>query len=141
MDIDEDFKPKIYRQGSYYYVEFLLRAEKCPCCGKYMVEEHQHGVFPYYCRGNQESQMEKSGIVFISFTEVDGKRICIECNDSGKADIKCSLCEKRKKTDMVEESIGWPPDYLCKDCYKTVTAKVWDDKVEELNEEHQYDFE
>ena len=60
---------------------------------------------------------------------------------AGKADFLCALCNERKSTDKIQESIGDAPEFLCKDCYDTVSAKIWDDKLDELQEAHRYDYE
>jgi hypothetical protein len=40
---------------------------------------------------------------------------------------------------QVEEQFGDPAEYLCKPCYETVPASVWDAAKERLRRSHQYD--
>jgi len=139
----ENYTPKILNNGE--YVEMIIQAEKCPICGKIMIKKVEDNIlnslFPGYKEMNQVAQAKRAGIVFKSYTKVDDKIICEECERSGKADFLCACCNERKTTDKMHESFGDPPDYLCTDCYNTVPAKIWDDKVNELMERHQYDFE
>lgn len=85
--------------------------------------------------------MKRANMVYLSSTQVDGDPICKECEAAGKADFLCALCEKRYPSSEVKESIGWPAEFLCKNCYETKPAKIWDEKVDELQEDHRYDFD
>lgn len=139
----ENYTPKIHEDGR--YVEMIIQAKKCPICGKVMIKKVKEymldKIFPAYWQMNQVSQAKRAGIVFKSTTKVDDENICEECEKSGKADFLCALCNERKSTDKIQESIGDAPEFLCKDCYDTVPAKIWDDKLEELEEAHKYDYE
>jgi ssDNA-binding Zn-finger/Zn-ribbon topoisomerase 1 len=141
----ENYTPKIYANGR--YVEMLVQAAKCPICEKVMVYKEDKNryygnrIFPLPISINQESQIKRAGIVFKSTVKVDDAYICEECQSSGKATFLCALCNNRKSIDKVQESIGDPPEFLCADCYASVPSKIWDEKLEELQEEHRYDFE
>lgn len=135
----EKYIPKIHEGGR--YVEMLLEAKKCKCCNKVMITKETNNLFPMYYAINQEAQMKAAGLVYITSTLVDDEPICIECEQSGKASFLCALCEERKTTDKKQESFGDPAEFLCKDCYESVPAKKWDEKVDELRESHYWDFE
>src|SRR3990167_5573450 len=136
----ENYTPKVHENGR--YVEMLIEAKKCSCCEKIMVDKiGYHSIFPKYLRINQEAQMKAAGFVYSTSTLVDDEPICLECEQAGKADFLCAMCDERKTTDKKHESFGDPAEFLCKDCYETKPAKVWDEKVDELQDAHRYDFE
>jgi len=137
----ENYVPKIVENTHVVYLEMVVEATKCHLCKKIMLPKTNRGVFPNYMHMNQEAQMKRAGFVYSTNTEVDGKPICIECKDAGKVDILCAMCKERKPCDKEKDSFGYPPEYLCVDCYETVPAKKWDDKVDDLNASHRYDFE
>jgi len=122
-------------------MQFELRTETCHCCGKQMMAKDKSNLFPFLFAESQEAQMKKQGVAFRSSSEKDNKRICIECEAKGLASFVCALCGERKSSSNVQESFGYPAEYLCKDCYSTVSAEIWENKIEELSESHRYDFE
>ncbi len=67
--------------------------------------------------------------------------ICGDCAVAGKATFVCAHCHNERKTNEIKESVGEPPERLCLTCFKTVTAEVWLNKLEELTEEHRYDYD
>jgi hypothetical protein len=119
----------------------LLAAKKCKCCQKVMIEKETKNLFPNFYAINQKAQMKAAGLVYMTATLVDDEPICIECEESGKASFLCELCDERKTTDKKQESFGDPAEFLCKDCYESVPAKKWHEKVDELQESHRWDFE
>lgn len=120
---------------------FDLLTIKCPVCSKEMMKKDKSGLFTSYIRENQESQMEKKKVVFISSSIKDNEYICVECEKAGMASFKCSLCGIDQSSDQVRESFGSPAEYLCKKCYETVSAKDWAEKVDELEKAHRWDYE
>lgn len=121
-------------------MKFELRVEECPSCGQKMMQEAGRGVFPYYHEKNQDSQMKKQGVAYISKSEIDGKKICSECEKAGKSSFICALCEQRRPTSEIQESFGDPAEHLCKTCYKTIDVETWDRKIDEVADRHKYDF-
>ena len=113
--------------------------DTCEICKKGMVDKVSN-VFPLYFRMNQEAQIKRAGFAFKSKFEHNNKKICQECVDENKATFTCELCNEQKGTDKIEFSIGNPSSFLCSDCCNTVTAKVWNAKIDELEEDHKYDF-
>ena len=137
----ENYTPKIVENTHVVYLEMVIEAKKCHLCKKIMLPKTGRGVFPNYIHMNQDAQMKRAGFVYSTNTEVDGECICIECKDAGKVYILCALCNERKPSDKEQESFGYPPEYLCKDCYETKPAKIWEEKCDELRDSHRYDFE
>ena len=123
----------------------MFDTDICPICNKHMIKQwpknYDNPYFPNYIEMTQQAQAERAGVVFRSNVTVDEHYICVECAEAGKADFLCVLCNERKSTDKIQERYGDPPDFLCKDCYKTVSAEVWETKCDELREEHRYDFD
>jgi hypothetical protein len=137
--MEKNYIPKIFSDRR--YVEMAIEADECPLCDKIMIKKtSEHGVFPIFITMNQEHQAERAGIVFKSSTQVDDYYICQECEKSGKADFLCALCNERKSSDKVQERVGDPAEFLCKDCYEIVSAKTWEKKLDELHEEHKWDY-
>lgn len=122
-------------------MEFKLRVEDCPCCGGKMMKEAPYGVFPYCFEECQDAQMKNKGISLISDAKIDDDYICSDCKGKGKASFICALCEERQESDLIKESFGSPAEYLCEECYSTVSAKEWEKKTQELSESHRYDFD
>jgi len=121
-------------------MKFELRTEICPSCGGHMMQIANYGIFPYYFKDDQPAQMKKQNVKYISKSEIDGDKICVECESSGKSSFICVLCEERKNCNQIQESFGDPADHLCKDCYASVSAEKWEAKTEELQECHKYDY-
>jgi hypothetical protein len=143
--MENKFVPQIAKVCDRTYVVMMLEAKVCPICSKVMIRQGRAlmhgGHFPNAFTLNLESQMKDAGLVFLSCVKVDDESICVECVATGKADFLCALCNKRYPTDQEQYCIGDAPEYLCKSCYASVPAKVWDEKVEQLMEEHRYDYE
>jgi hypothetical protein len=128
------------------YVLFAAQGRECPICKKIMIKKLQryyfeNSFFPAWVEMNQDAQMKRAGLVYVGGAKVDDEYICEECEKAGKADFKCELCGERHPTSEIQERFGDPADFLCKSCYETTTAKVWEEKCDELQEEHKYDYE
>lgn len=134
----QEYTPKVIEKN---YVEMLIEGKKCKTCDRLMLPNIKSGLFPNYLRINQDAQMKLAGMVYISSTQVDGKTICKECEAAGKADFLCALCNIRYPSSEVKESIGLPAEFLCKNCYETKPAKIWEEKLDALQDDHRYDFE
>ena len=134
------YTPKVVEDG---YALFAAKITECSICHKLMVKRLKFpnsSFFPMWRNNDQDAQMTRAGFVYISDIKVDDNYICVECKQQGKADFKCELCDERKPTSKIQESFGNPSVFLCRDCYETVPAKIWDEKCDELEEEHRYDF-
>lgn len=142
-----EFVPQIVSEGEHQaiYGLMLVSVKRCPLCKEIMIEppckDYYQGPFPRWIECSFESQIKRAGWVIKSGVEAAEEAICATCAASGKAYFLCDLCGEKRSTDEVQVSIGDPPVYLCKQCYKTIPAQEWDDKEEHLREEHRYDFE
>lgn len=138
----DHFMPQKITENLY---RFTVESTKCVVCLNNMVHAptnyHIRPTFPRYIGNNFEAQAKKAGLELGSDIKVDGRYICKKCENEGKADFLCSLCNERHSVSKVEEQIGDPPEFLCLQCYETVPAKEWADKITSLNDDHQYDFD
>jgi len=136
-----EYTPK--KQGE--NILFAVALKKCFKCGKDMVsrpptQSFEENTFPVYYRGDFDAQANRAGLVIQSRVRVDYKYICEKCVKEDRADFLCSLCGKRHLSSEKQLSIGLPPEYLCKTCYKTVSAKRWKEKINDIENDHMYDF-
>jgi hypothetical protein len=137
--------PVIFEGGVHAYGFMIVELHKCPKCKKMMIRRDNSSTwyrspFPRYANYDFSLQLKRAGWVLESSVMVDDEFICQECADAGKADFECFLCKERKPTDRIQERYGDPADFLCKDCYETVPAKVWDDTSDKLMDSHRYDY-
>lgn len=123
------------------YLSFELEVIECPVCKTPMMNKDKLNLFSRVWGKTQEEQMKKLGVVFRSRAKIDDEYICVNCQKQGKASFFCALCHERKPSDKLHESYGYPPEYLCTDCYRNVPAEVWDKKIEELYDSHRWDYE
>ena len=137
----ESYIPQIIEEGR--YATMLVRLGACHICKKPMVYHpgRRVGTFPPYFKLTFEAQTESAGFVVSSGACVDGQDVCKSCFEAGLVDLLCVLCNQRRASYKAKESFGDPPEYLCIDCYETVTARAWHDAVLKLEGKHRYDFE
>lgn len=125
------------------HISFAVALRSCHLCKKDMVsnpryENHWNNVFPVWVGNDFRAQAKRAGLVFQSNIKVDDQYVCEKCKRL--ADFLCCLCGERKSFPEYR-SFGEPPEFLCMDCYAKTPAKEFDEKVEELEEKHRYDFE
>lgn len=121
---------------------FALDVNDCPGCSRPMVKRPTGywGTFPKWNKNDFEAQVERGGMVIQGDGLIDDSPICTECEKAGKGSFICEMCDERRASDRLQESIGMhPPSHLCKDCYETVTAREWVKKIDELYDLHKYD--
>jgi hypothetical protein len=106
-----------------------------------MMNRDKSNLFPVYFAENQEAQMRARGVVFRSASVKDNEPICVECEAKGIASFICSICGERRSSKEIQESFGDPAEHLCKVCYSSVSAEVWEKKVKELWEAHRWENE
>ena len=121
---------------------FAFRLTKCGICEKDMVTlpSNKNNICPNWTQNSFDDQARRAGLVIKSTIIVDSHYICCDCEKAGLADFKCCLCKKRKPTSKIKEIFGDPEEFLCFDCYETVTAKIWEEEKERLIDEHRYDY-
>ncbi len=129
-----DYPILIEKQEHYVTMGVLIRTQICPKCGKYLLLSQSELNLLY---GN--SMLRNPQWAENSYVKVDDYYICKECADKNLADFNCDLCNTRYPSSEIQESFGSPPDFLCQNCYKTQPAKVWCEKVNDLESSHRYD--
>ena len=131
-------------KGSKIYMDFALEIKTCPICGNPMMPilNEWHGHFPAWNMLDQKTQMKRAGIHSVGAWSIskDGY-ICDVCAQQGLDNFTCNLCGEKRTMDLIQYQEGDPPDFLCKICYGSVPAKVWVDKLAQLDERHRYDNE
>lgn len=125
------------------YGVMIVELYVCPICNRYMViaPSKYHGTFPARYDHDFDAQMKRVGWVKMSDVKQDDNNVCVECVRAGKATFLCVLCEQRKPTDKIQYSFGDPPEFACRDCYETVSAKRWTEAINALDNRHRYDHE
>jgi len=128
-----------------HHVKVLVELRPCAVCKRKTVwnlgKDPWQRTFPCYIRATFERQIAKTDIRFVGGTNGDREPVCIDCVKAGAITCECALCGKSKPSSEMEESVGDPPEHLCKSCYETVPAKIWDENLAALEESHKYDFE
>ena len=134
----ENYEPDIL-EGK--YARFLLRVSYCPECGRPMVVRpgRARDPFPYYFKLSFEAQVRAGGFCVRSDAIAGNEYICEDCAQAGRAWFHCELCKCKLPTDKIQEQFGDPPEYLCADCYASVSAKEWDEMCDALEAEHKWD--
>lgn len=142
----QHFTPEIvekYEESDYALAKMLVELQTCYKCKRYTIKRPHENAdpFPTYVDLNFEAQIAAAGWVEFG-AQYGDEAICKECIEAGKVIFQCALCKTVKTTDMIFFSVGTaPPEHLCKDCYKSVTAETWCKKIAELDREHEYDPE
>lgn len=135
----ESYVPEIIESNKTLYAKMFIQLETCSCCKKPMMKEAPYGVFPNWLKLNQKEQAIKADIQIFHST-IGYDKICKKCVEDGIVTFECHLCNTKKPLNKIQKEIGSPSDYLCSDCYETIPAKMWDEKIEEMEENHKYDF-
>lgn len=139
---DSEYKPTILKKFSdKVYVDVLLELKLCAECRKPMFPNTKDNLpGPNFFRLTLAAQGKLAGWPEKSSSRnSENERICSTCEAAGRAKILCALCKKLWPSDSYEECIGYPAEYLCKYCYMTVSAKVWNGMVTKLEAEHRWD--
>lgn len=140
VKIMTEFKPTKTSKNRALFEVALGTCCKCendmvasPCAGDL--------TFSLYRKDNFLPQVARGGFCVQSKIKVDGFYICTDCARNGRADFLCAICLSRHPTNKTKESFGNPQEHLCLDCYSSVPAREWDEKCEELEKAHRYDYE
>lgn len=121
--------------------------ENCPICQALMAPPGGAYASPFERRHetSYEAQVSRARWEIVANVRtLGGKKICRACAKADKGLFRCDLCEKERPTSQVKERYGDPEyreEYLCTPCFETVTAKVWNEKCDELRESHRYDYD
>lgn len=124
------------------HAKMIVRLSKCKTCGHFMVAKPgRTHTFPQYHALQFEAQAKRAGFKIQSHVKVDDNYICFYCLVNDQAKFLCSLCRQRKASSKEQYHYGDPAEFLCTDCYDTVSAKVWEEAVKQIEHDHQYDFQ
>lgn len=143
MDI-EHYKPEVIEaKHRGIYALMLVQLCRCPICDTLMlyIPESLALPFPAFFKITAKAQAERAGWAMMSLEKQDGKCVCENCLKAGKITFECSLCSEKKPTSKIQESIGYPAEHLCTDCYTTVPAEKWLKKLRALEQAHRWDYE
>lgn len=137
----DDYIPK--RVGPDCYL-IKIKVLVCRKCGVALLPstfpEDAYWGFPHL-QPTIVSQLKRAGVHLQSAVgTVEGGPICSKCVEENPI-YKCYLCGERRKKDELQVSYGYPADHLCKYCYDTVSAKLWDATVKDLEEDHRHDWD
>jgi len=141
----ENYVPEKFDDSHF---KVLIQVGRCASCNRLMIqfgrqerESLDNHMFPFYYKANLPAQLARANIQFRGNSKINDAFICEICDAEGKASFTCALCGQIRKSNEQQESFGDPPEILCKNCYATVPAKEWNEKVEKLRAAHRYDFE
>lgn len=114
---------------------FAVELSTCKFCNVKMIQDCR-GPFPGWRGNDLKAQAKRAGIAIQDST---WDKACKPCIAQDKVIFECDLCEQQKPSSKHQNTIGDPGSHLCKDCYETVSAKVWEEKEDQLMDKHRYD--
>lgn len=94
----------------------------CPYCGAPIAIETGESVLP---------QIDAGARLRGVYLEEIGTYACAECSTNGKIKVECARCAEMRPLDQIQETVCG--DHFCKTCYATMTAKAWDEMIEEAD--------
>ena len=121
-----------FKKGGTIIAAISVEFQRCWLCDKPIIPQ-----YVYWFVG--QMQVSTLGLVKEGFQDDNGHRCCIECKQNGKHTFECALCHELRQFSEVQYEVGDPREYLCKICYNTQSAKVWEEKKTELYESHRWD--
>lgn len=140
----KEYTPRLVeRCGNSLFATMLVQLQICPGCKNPMIVQKKGWAPPFPSRRDNdfEAQALRAGWGFRSSSKINNDYICQGCEAAGQASFTCALCSKEKASDALKTTIGYDPaDRLCIDCYRSVSAETWIEKIEELEENHKWDF-
>lgn len=133
------------------FVTIAVGLSTCPCCKSPMIEaplKALNSVASVVGSGLKDggnsiaAQCLRGGLVVRSnSTNTENEKICENCANAGESSFICAMCKEKRASSEKEESFGDPPEFLCKVCYATKSAKDWDDIIKKLSDRHRWDFD
>lgn len=137
---EEEFLPEVIDEVNGYGI-ILIRLRKCTYCNAWMFDERKSNL--EIGKNEIGEQLKRAGWKRQGELGMStlGTLICEDCIRNNAESFKCVLCGKKKKSSEIKRCIGYPAEYLCKECYSSVAAEIWDKKVEELEKMHKWDYE
>jgi hypothetical protein len=120
---------------------FLVETMPCVVCERPTIKKPNDHPFPAYHAIAFEAQRDRAGIQEHGDWTDFRKPVCKGCKAAGAQTFECVSCKHRRPLNESKESFGAPAEHICVHCWETVPAKQWAALVEELTEQHRYDFE
>lgn len=141
MDI-ESFVPYIIEDKlRSVYIAVAIECHRCPRCGVVMLPSSLAAA-PKFYRYAWDAQVKrlfakKEGLASPKYGDQ------ILCEDCSKTEVKftCAHCDQEWGMEQIKTSIGYPAEYLCLTCFKTLTAERWEDIENTLRQSHKHDYE
>lgn len=137
----ENFVPVLVSCSSWTktcYVEIIIEPHACLECKLPILPKITCGPNWYNLQISSQWKRAKWPIEGVYIDPREGY-VCLPCQALGKATWECYHCHKQR-AGKPKMDIGCPSDYVCEECYGTLTAKQWDELKEKLEEEHRYDY-
>jgi hypothetical protein len=146
-----NFTPVVWQDsyGKPRYATMVVEIQTCPSCGKIMIEHPRRWgtlVPPFPEEGElafNEQRKRAEWRLISGNTNANNEHICMTCALDGRSSFICALCgEERSSTKEMACHFGEhdQPEFLCKICYETVPAKTYQDKVNELEDRHRWNY-
>lgn len=134
----EEYTPTLTEDGRHALV--LVSVDRCPLCSRPMFRAGGVELCPLggYWNGTAK-QMERAGWALPIFVGGDHEWICSRCAAEDRAFFTCAICKDKRGLSQERDSFGTAK--VCLTCYATMTAKAWNEKCVQLDEEHRWDFE
>jgi len=105
------------------------------------VPKRTEGLFSGWIGESIDDQLQRAGWRKRVYVGGDHEYLCAACVARGEGGFTCALCGQKRQLRESYRSFGGPPEHLCVTCYETVSAKVWEQTIEQLREAHRYDYE
>lgn len=115
------------------HFKVLIEVRPCAACSVLTTPNlhHRRGPFPKEYAATMEAQLFAARIRFVATYNGEGRPVCGDCSKT-RALYRCELCHTEKTDEATQWSGHGRQYFLCKACYRTTPAAVWDAKVFEL---------
>ena len=134
----ESFIPYIVSKNrESVYAVMLAELPLCGCCEVPILPK---GPWPMWVNIDGKAQSKLAGWKQPSDVYFNSRPVCSDCVKENRITFQCRLCQQDRPSSQVQETIGYPSDYLCSVCYGSVSAKEWEAVLMKLEERHRYDF-
>ncbi len=124
----------VEERGGDVYATFVLHLRRCGACRKPMLAGK---LTPDVIEQLQRAGFGREG----STLDEDDRHVCIECEQADRVMFVCVLCGEKRPSSQSQWHCGDPAEHLCRHCYETVSAQIWEQKVDQIEECHRYDFD
>lgn len=140
-----EFTPQIIQEDEHSaQISLRVRVRKCPICNKLMFpdkEGHNNRAWNELLWYSADKHQQMKSLRMVStgeYVPMLEEYICEECTQAGRATFICKLCNHERAINLVQHS--WIGDALCTVCYESMSAKIWNEKYQELESAHRWDY-